>query len=196
MSGNAVSKARMTAPEFLAWSRSQIESRHELVDGEIVAMAPERLRHNLIKAAVYRALDDAIRNAKLPCIAFTDGVGVVIDKWTTRIPDASVQCGVAADLDAMTIEAPVILVEVASPSSERNDLGAKLIEYFSVMSVRHCIIIVPEKNAVVHHHRRDGEDIITHILRDGEMTLEPPGITLCVAELLGPANSGTAGASQ
>jgi Uma2 family endonuclease len=164
-----------------------METRHELVDGEIVAMAPERVRHNLIKASVYRALDDAIRVAKLPCTAFTDGVGVVIDKWTTRIPDASVQCGLEVDLDAMILEAPLIVVEVASPSSERNDLGAKFVEYFSVSSVRHCIIVVPEKGAVVHHRRSEGEDITTHILRDGVLVLEPPGLSIRVAELLGPA---------
>jgi len=195
MSSTTASKARVMVPEFLAWSQSQAESRHELVDGEIVAMAPERVRHNLIKASVYRALDDAIANAKLPCTAFTDGVGVIIDQWTTRIPDASVQCGSDVDLDAMTLSAPVIIVEVASPSSERSDLGAKLIEYFSVPSIRHCIIVVPEKAAVVHHRRGEGADIATHILRDGELMLEPPGITVRVADLLGPA-AGTAEAGR
>ena len=57
---------------------------------------------------------------------------VVIDNDTSREPDAAVQCDVAIDLDSMVLEAPLIVVEVVSPSSERDDTGDKLVEYFSV----------------------------------------------------------------
>ena len=33
---------RMTVDEFLAWAMAQPEGRFELVDGRVVAMAPER----------------------------------------------------------------------------------------------------------------------------------------------------------
>ena len=42
-------KQRMTVPEFLAWAAAQPRGRYELVRGEIVAMAPERARHNLVE---------------------------------------------------------------------------------------------------------------------------------------------------
>ena len=42
----------------------------------------------------------------------------------------SVQCNVSTDLDSMILEAPLIVVEVTSPSSERDDTGDKLVEYF------------------------------------------------------------------
>jgi hypothetical protein len=53
------------------------------VRGEIVAMAPERARHNLAKLAVARALSDAVARAGLPCTVFTDGMTVVIDNDTS-----------------------------------------------------------------------------------------------------------------
>ena len=46
----AQSKQRMTVQEFLAWAAAQPRGRYELVRGEVVAMAPERARHNLVKA--------------------------------------------------------------------------------------------------------------------------------------------------
>src|SRR5205085_8948379 len=80
----ALPKQRMKVPEFLAWAEAQPQGRYELVNGEVVVMAPERVRHNLVKAAVFRALDNAVRTANLPCTVFTDGVGIVINESTVR----------------------------------------------------------------------------------------------------------------
>ena len=145
----------MTVQEFLTWAAAQPRGRYELVRGEIVAMAPERVRHNLVKAAVFRALSDAVARAALPCTVFTDGMTVVIDNEHSREPDAAVQSNVATDLDSMILEAPLIVVEVTSPSSERDDTGDKLVEYFSVPSIRHYLIVNPEKSVVIHHARND-----------------------------------------
>jgi Uma2 family endonuclease len=196
MSATALPKKRMKVPEFLAWAEAQPGGRYELVDGEIVAMAPKRERHNLLKAAVYRALDDAVNAAKLPCTVFTDGVGIVINDETVREPDASVQCGAELNLDAMTLEAPMIVAEVASPSSERHDTHAKLIEYFSIRSIRHYLIILPEKRVLVHHQRNDRGTIDTRIARDGEIDLTPPGMPVSVAAMLGPSSVGDAAANS
>lgn len=177
-------KHRMTVPEFLKWAAAQPRGRYELVNGEVVAMAPERARHNLAKAAVFRALSDAVAKAGLPCTVFTDGMTVEIDKHCSREPDAAVQCGVAVNLDSTILEAPLIVVEVASPSSERDDTGDKLVEYFSVPSIRHYLIVKPEKDVVIHHARSEGDAIATRIVSDGEINLQPPGMLVPVRELL------------
>lgn len=49
---NAITKQRMTVAEFLVWAEAQPEGRYELVDGEIIRMAPERLRHTVGKFEV------------------------------------------------------------------------------------------------------------------------------------------------
>jgi len=186
----ALPKQRMKVPEFLVWAEAQPQGRYELVDGEVVAMAPERVRHNLVTLAVARALDDAVKRANLPCTVFTDGVGIVINENTVREPDASVQCGGKLDLDSMTLDAPLIVVEVASPTSERHDTHAKLIEYLSLHSIRHHLIVLPEQGVVVHHRRNDGGAIDTRIGREGAIDLTPPGMAVPVAELLGPSGVG------
>jgi Uma2 family endonuclease len=186
----ALPKQRMKVAEFLAWAEAQPQGRYELVNGEVVVMAPERVRHNLVKAAVFRALDNAVRAARLPCTVFTDGVGIVINENTVREPDASVQCGGKLNLDAMTIDAPLIVAEVASPSRERLDTLGKLVEYFSVQSIRHYLVVLPEQDVVVHYRRSDGEAIDKRIGRDGVIDLTPPGMTVSVADLLGPSSPG------
>ena len=175
---------RMTVTEFLAWASAQSRGRYELVRGEVVAMAPERARHNLVKLEVVLALRNAVRRAGLPCTVFTDGMTVVIDNEHSREPDAAVQCGVSTDLNSMILEAPLIVVEVTSPSSERDDTGEKLVEYFSVASIQHYLIVNPVKKVVVHHARGQGGDIVTRIASSGAINLTPPGMTVPVAELL------------
>ena len=174
----------MNVQEFLAWAAAQPRGRYELVGGEIVAMAPERALHNLVKLAVVRALGDAVARAGFPCTVFTDGMTVVIDNEHSREPDAAVQCGVSTDLDSTILEQPLIVVEVTSPSSERDDTGDKLVEYFSVPSIRHYLIVNPAKRVVVHHARDEVGEISTHILSGGQLDLRPPGMTVPVCEFL------------
>ena len=85
----------------------------------------------------------------------------------------------------MILEAPLIVVEVTSLSSERDDTGEKLVEYFSVPSICHYLIVNPVKNVVVHHARgQGGGDISTRIASSGVIDLTPPGMTVLVAALL------------
>ena len=190
MIATTLPKERMKVGEFLAWSEAQPRGRYELVDGEIVAMSPERARHNLAKLQIAVALRSAVAAANLPCTVFTDGITVVIDDRNTREPDATVQCGVDVDLDSMIAAAPMIVVEVVSPTSERVDTEAKLVDYFSVPSIQHYLTVFPARRVIVHHRRDDG-GILTRIVRDGDdIFFNPPGMTVSAVALLGPSSAG------
>jgi Uma2 family endonuclease len=176
-------KPRMTADEFILWAESQNEGRYELVAGEVVSMAPERLLHALVKARTWRALDDAIRSAQLACTAYPDGMAVMIDEGTVYEPDAFVRCGEPLDDDAVSIIDPVIVVEVLSPSSRARDAGAKLADYVRLPSLRHYLLIDAKTRAVVHHRIEGGGRIETQVLRDGSLDLDPPGLRITIADL-------------
>jgi Uma2 family endonuclease len=180
---------RMTIEDYLAWAETDPPGRHELVDGMVVAMSPERVRHNRAKLAAAIALRDGIKAAGLPCEVFTDGVGVRTGKATIREPDASVQCGASVDSDAVILDAPVIVVEVVSPGSGLMDTGRKLVEYLGVASIQHYLIIDPEQAAII-HHARAGDGAHTTIHRSGVVKLDPPGLVLeidaVIAAGLGP----------
>jgi Uma2 family endonuclease len=177
---NAPLKRRMKVPEFLEWAEAQPKGRYELVSGEVIAMSPERARHVRAKAASWLALSEAIKRAKLPCEAFSEGIAVVINEATSREPDALVQCGKPIDPDSLVADSPVILVEVLSPSNERSDTGEKLAEYFTLASVRHYLIVNPIRRLVIHHERTDSEEIVTHIIEVGDISLFPPGLIVPV----------------
>lgn len=177
----ALKLQRMTSDEFIEWSMRQPEGhRYELVGGEVVGMAAERLAHAEVKLEVVVALREAIAKAGLPCRALPDGVSVEIDEDTIYEPDALVRCGARPPGDAVKINDPVIVVEVVSPSSAGRDSGIKLVDYFRLPTLRHYLVVRTDKRSVTHHRRDEGERIETRIVRGGELVLDPPGITVAV----------------
>jgi len=178
-------KPKMTVEEFIPWAMAQTSGRYELVQGEIVAMAPERAAHNRAKIAVFKALEAAVKRAGLPCEVFTDGMSVRVDRHNLREPDASIQCGKAVAPDQIVLDQPLLVVEVVSPSCERSDSGAKLAEYFGIISIKHYLILDPHKRVLIHHARGKDGAIETRVHTSGSIVLDPPGFELSVADVLG-----------
>lgn len=172
----------MTVYDFLAWSES-VPGRHELVEGQVVAMSPERVRHAEIKAAAFIALRDAAREAGILCRALPDGMTVRIDDWTAYEPDALLYCGPRLDPHSVVVPEPVIVVEVLSPGTRSRDMVGKLADYFKLASIQHSLILDPDRSLVVHHRRGEGDAIVTRVVAEGALALEPPGLSLSLSEL-------------
>ncbi|HTP93165.1 MAG TPA: Uma2 family endonuclease [Xanthobacteraceae bacterium] len=184
----ALRKERMTVNEFLAWAKQQPE-RWELLDGVPSAMAPERVVHGDTKYRAARAFDDAIHNARAPCRFVLDSAVVRIDGKNSYQPDVLVYCGEPLPGDALEVPNAVVVVEVLSPGNAITDLRDKLQGYFRVPSILHYLIIDPDKRLVIHHARGRDDTVATRIVTSGQITLEPPGLSLAVADLFAqPAN--------
>ena len=179
---NVLAKPRMTVDEFLDWAVGQ-PGRYELFRGEVWMMSPETVGHAKVKAAVYLALASAVRRSGLPCHVLPDGVVIRVDKSTAYEPDAQVYCGQELASTAMEVPNPVIIVEVLSQSTRRVDVSHKLAGYFRLPSVAHYLIVDPTQPNVIHHSRGTGDTIITRIVADGRINLDPPGLELDLAEI-------------
>jgi Uma2 family endonuclease len=147
------------------------------------AMPAERTQHAKVKFAVQTALLRGIRKAGLPCHMLPDGVGVRISTHVAFEPDASIHCGPELPGDALEVPNPVVLVEVASPSTRKTDETVKLDGYFSLASVEHYLIVDPDGPPVDHYRRHADGTPLRSIVHEGALTLSPPGIELTVAEL-------------
>ncbi|HUD88744.1 MAG TPA: Uma2 family endonuclease [Xanthobacteraceae bacterium] len=178
----ALTKPRMTVDEFLSWAEDN-PGRYELFRGEVYAMSPETVGHAERKGAVYLALREAVRRHGLPCHVVPDGGTVRIDDITAYEPDALVYCGQKLLPSAIEISNPVIIVEVLSPSSRQFDVSIKLAGYFRLPSVAHYLIVDPNEPLIVHHARSTGRDIVTRIVTEGTIALDPPGLRFTVDEV-------------
>ena len=125
----------------------------------------------------------AIKARGVPCEALIDGVGVQVDDRTIYEPDVMVRCGPYAPGEAVKVNDPLVVVEVISPSTGSIDTSVKLEGYFSLPSVRHYLIVNPRSRVVTHHRRDEEGAIAVRLLRDGILTLDPPGIEIAVPDL-------------
>jgi Uma2 family endonuclease len=176
-------QVRLSAEAFVDWAVEQSTGRYELLRGEVVGMAPERVAHARVKKAVVKAFDAGIAAAGLDCEAFADGMAVRIDDSTVYEPDAMIRCGPKVPNDVVLLDDAVVVVEVASPSSGGIDAGTKLADYFRLPSVRHYLLVQPETRRVIHHERAEAGEIATRILQEGTaLALDPPGIEVGTAD--------------
>jgi Uma2 family endonuclease len=178
----ALPEKRMNVDEFLAWAEGR-PGRYELFRGSVYAMTPERVVHAKVKFAVQAALASAIRARRLPCHMLPDGMTVRIDDSTAHEPDALIYCGAALESSAIEVPNPVVVVEVLSPSTRHIDAQYKLANYFRVPSVAHYLVVDPDKTLVIHHARRNDDTILTRIVSEGVIALDPPGIALAITDI-------------
>jgi Uma2 family endonuclease len=172
---------RLRRDEFHRWAEGQT-GRYERINGEPVAMSPERIQHVRIKGRIWAALDRAITAARLDCEALASGVTIEVDDDTDYEPDAVVNYGPPVPPDATAATNPVIVVEVLSPTTRAIDTSDKLADYFCIPSIQHCLIVSVRRREII-HHQRDGEGIASRVVNLGSIRLDPPGIAIDVAEI-------------
>jgi Uma2 family endonuclease len=183
---NIALPSRLTVDQFLAWAVRQAEGKYELIDGVVIMQQAQQWGHAKVKAAVYVALRQAIAASGLAYYAAPDGPTVRISKHKAFVPDALVAPLPEPAFYSLEIPDPIVVVEVLSPSTARTDATTKLRGYFEVPSVRHYLIVDPEKRSVT-HHKRVGHTIKTRTVRKGTLKLAPPGIEIPLMDVFGPA---------
>lgn len=176
---------KMSREEYRRWALEQPSGRFERVDGQVVAMAPERAAHAKTKARIWRALDDAVAVEGLTCEVYPDGMTVEVDNSDYE-PDAILRCGPPLSGDAIAVPDPLVIVEVLSPSTRTVDLTGKLAAYFQIPTLLHYLVFWAAERRVVHHRREvGGSDIHTRIQTEGEIVLDPPRVTITLDQIYG-----------
>jgi Uma2 family endonuclease len=134
----------MSNEEFLLWDEQQ-EDKHELVDGLPVKKygdEPELIangRRNHARITMNLAFALRTRLSGGPCEVLTDAFSVRTSIRKQRRPDVLVDCDLGSGED-MEARRPVVLFEVLSPTSTREDLVIKPSEYKRIDSVR-CYVV-------------------------------------------------------
>jgi Uma2 family endonuclease len=150
-----------TLRDFLAWEQEQ-PGRYEFVDGLIVAMTGGTAVHATIKGNVFGSLRAQLRGR--PCRVFSDSLKVVTDE-ASHYPDVAVTCSPIAPSDEQLPD-PVVIVEVLSRTTSDRDRGAKWVNYRTLPSLQHYLLVAS--------HRRRVE-LLSRIERGWTLyILEPP----------------------
>jgi Uma2 family endonuclease len=118
---------RMDKAAFIAWMQAN-EGRYELAGGLVVMMPGASRAHGMLVMNVASLLRDQLDRAEWVVIA---QFGLDAGPETLRYPDIVVDRAGGGAKD-YTATAPVLLVEVLSPSTAATDLGDKAAEYLQL----------------------------------------------------------------
>jgi len=132
--------------------------KSEFVSGHIYAMTGASLRHNVIAGNIFAILRAHLRGS--PCRAFMSDAKLRVAKFNSYYyPDVMVTCDPryqrVSPGDGM-VDAPRLIVEILSTSTEATDRREKLQAYRSLPSLLEYVLISQEL-AAIEIHRRQGD---------------------------------------
>ena len=155
----------MSVAEFLAWEREQPE-RYEYAGGVVTMMTGASLAHVTITMNVAFALRQYLRGSG--CRPFTNDAKVLAG-GSVRYPDVTVTCTPFDGKDDIVPD-PIVVIEVISPSTEREDRGRKKFDYFGTPSIQQYAIIEQDARRV-DLYTRSGDRWTDEIV-EGDATLK------------------------
>lgn len=118
-------------------------NKHELVGGEIYAMAGASERHNRIALNIAFHLRTATRGK--PCRAFMADMKLRLAASSTYYyPDAMLVCD-AADDHPLYKQLPCFIAEVLSPATTSVDIREKWAAYRGLTSLRYYLLVDSER---------------------------------------------------
>ncbi|GAB4459592.1 MAG: Uma2 family endonuclease [Armatimonadaceae bacterium] len=145
----------MTLAEYLAHEQATGE-RHEFLEGQVFRMPGGSPTHNMIVVDTTVALSIALQRAGVGDVLGSDQK-VAVGGTRYRYPDVTV-IGTEPQFDENNaLLNPVLLVEVLSPSTEREDRTDKFRDYQQLRSLRHYILIEQDRVSVTHFEKMMGE---------------------------------------
>jgi len=176
---NLALRKPMTLAEFLKWEERQ-PLRYEFDGVGPVAMTGGTLGHSAIQRNLAISVGGRLRGK--PCQFHGSDLKFQVAEGHVRYPDGMVVCS-PVDRTATVIYDPVIVFEVLSPSTTRDDRIVKAREYQATPSVQRYVML--EQDAVgATVYARSGNAWTHEILvADSILALPEIGVSLPLAEL-------------
>lgn len=155
MAGRIIPHSLLTVEEYLEMEETATV-RHEYVGGMVYAMVGATKRHNRIALNIASRLLAAGRGG--PCRVYSSDVKLRVED-VFYYPDVMVACGPEDEEEDPSIEeAPCLVVEVASPSTESIDHREKMLAYRKIPTLQAYLIVAQNERRGERYWRgEDGE---------------------------------------
>ena len=144
---------------------AESETKHEYHAGQVYAMAGASLAHNTITANVSYGVRSRLRSGTWRVLQSHLRVHVENEEQDYTYPDVVMICGaprLSGDRPD-TLLNPVLLVEVASPSTSATDREWKLRAYMQIESLQEYWIVEQDAPIVTRHRRHEGLWVIEFV---------------------------------
>ncbi len=160
------------------------EVRHEYIDGIVYAMAGASTKHNLISSNILSELKNSLKQKNSPCDVFSSDMKVKVSKITDSFfyPDVMVVCDADKNDDDYYKTSPVIIVEVLSKSTRRNDFTTKMMSYFNLPGLEEYVLIEQDICQVQVYSKSKNWQSASYFLGD-DITFNSISTTLAVEDI-------------
>jgi Uma2 family endonuclease len=180
---NVALRKPWTQEQFFSWAETQ-DTRYEFDGFQPVAMTGGNVNHNRVMWGLHRALDRRLRRGSGPCEPLGPDAGVETVNKAVRYPDALVTCS-KVDGDSRLVPGVVVIFEILSPTSGREDRIVKVREYAAVPSIRRYVILESTSAGltVLEHDRAEETWRASTLTNDDTLRMPEISIEIPVAEI-------------
>jgi Uma2 family endonuclease len=169
---------KMTVAEFLHWEDGT-DTRYELLDGTVFAMAPPAPAHGFLAARLCARIEAALRS-RPPCMVQIEaGIKRPDLDDTCYVADLAVSCTPLLAGQQLLSE-PILVVEVLSPGTAVYDRQTKVADYRRISSVQE-ILLIDSTSVFAEVLRRAGDRWMTEIVQGRTAALSLASINLEVS---------------
>ena len=142
----------MSVEEYLTLE-STSSGKYEYLDGQVSAMAGGTLDHDRIANNVRIIIDAHLGDG--PCVVCGPDVRLRVSPTAYLYPDALVICDETISGAAIEVTGPCLVVEVLSPSTERDDRGVKFAQYQAIPSCLEYLLVDTQHQVAERFYRAE-----------------------------------------
>jgi Uma2 family endonuclease len=162
------------------------DQRHyQLFDGVIVAMAPPAGRHQVIAGMLGGMLFNAVE-ANLPGCSVRTQAGIAPHGLRGRDhfeTDVTVTCEPLDETCRGIVRQPLLIVELLSPSTDRDDVFVKLPAYQSILGLQEILYVETERVGATVYRRAAGAWQTINLASGAQLQLETVGLDIPLTTL-------------
>lgn len=166
--GEAAKALRPLSLEEYLESEAKSPVKHELVEGLLYAMAGANRDHNLVVSNLHYLLYPLARSKG--CRLYVADMRLKVGDRTVYYPDLMVVCS-PPPTSPHYEEAPCLVVEVISPSTEAVDRREKLWRYLSLPSLQGYLLVDTQEKRMELYQKKKEEGFLYQVFTEGEVPL-------------------------
>ena len=178
---NALTQPKLSLQAYLAWEDEQPE-KHEFHRGDVFAMVGARRVHGRVVSNLLSELAQRLKGS--PCQVFHEGMKVQIGDDTVLYPDVFVTCDRSDLATDRIFTAPMLVIEVLSPSTQAYDRSQKFALYRRIAALQEYILVDPDTRRVESFSRNAGNLWVLHDMSDeGALVASSLGLSVPLADV-------------
>ncbi len=160
------------------------EIKHEYIDGHVYAMAGASKNHERIAGNILSELKNHLKQEQSTCDVFSSDIKIRIADNNTAYfyPDVMVTCEPDDNDSEYYINKPIIIVEVLSKSTRKNDLSSKKLYYFNIPELQEYVVMEQDFCEVEVFRKSDDWKSTMYFLGD-EINFESINTTISVEDI-------------